>query len=689
MTRIGRRADPDALAVPEGRLWHRLVYLLLVVMIIGATVGVLGIVVRNSVLLGRMTTDVSVAQQRATNLHNLQVSTMHLVQELTELDEGGGTGVVTVRRGLLGRMFTVVHGLFPADSAQAGELTDVRAALDRFVWSRLDGTTSDRQDAILAAKSLATQTEVQIKKIYDEQEKFFYAATRQSLDAKRDSQNALAALVSLVIVLAAGWVLMLRRRTRSRLVRAYSALVTEVSERRTLQDQLAHQAFHDALTGLPNRALYVRRLAESIEAADATTEAPAALLVDLDGFKNVNDTLGHAAGDELLQVVAERLRGCVRDDDTVARLGGDEFAIVVRRDAADAAVMVAQRLIEAVRRPVRVGGQEVTISASVGIARLGDQADADELLADADIAMYAAKAAGKARHEVFHLDMRDRTRRRVRLEQQLARAVEAGEIEVFYQPIVDLGTDRVTAVEALARWRHPTDGLIPPGVFIPVAEESGLIREIGRDVLRQACAAVQGWRHSVPGCADLVVTVNVSVRQLVSGTFSAHLDEALRDSGLPPGGLTLEITESLLLDESDVVLAELARIKSRGVRLAMDDFGAGYSSVASLLRLQVSVLKIDKTFLDLDHRNQGTLIRAVTELGHTLGLTVVAEGVETAEQLAHVRRAACDSVQGFLLSRPLPAGEVGGYLTRSGPQVAAATPAGRARGRSWTDVAPD
>ncbi|MEU4244081.1 EAL domain-containing protein [Actinoplanes sp. NPDC026619] len=662
-------AEAVPFAVSEGRLWQRITYVALVVTMIGATVGVLGIVVRNSVLLGRMTTDVSVAQQRTTNLHNLQLATLHLLLELTQQGQGDSTDEITVRRGLLGRMFTVVDGLFPAGSAQVRELRAIQASLDRFSWSRLDGTTTDWDVAIISARGLVSQTEVQVKGMYDEQEQFFYGATRQSLQAKRDSQNALAVLMTLVIIMAACWLVLLRRRTRSRLVQAYDALVAEVSERRTLQDQLTHQAFHDALTGLPNRALFVRRLADSIQAPGEATGAPSAVLVDLDGFKNVNDTLGHGAGDELLRVIAERLRDCVRAGDTVSRLGGDEFALViVREDPLDGAVAASRRLIEAIQRPIPVAGQEVSINASVGIAHLDGQAGAEELLADADIAMYAAKKAGKARYEVFRSDMRDQTRRRVRLEQQLARAVEAREIEVFYQPIVALDSGRVTAVEALARWRHPEDGLIPPGTFIPVAEESGLIREIGRDVLRQACATVQRWRHSVPGCTDLIGTVNVSVRQLQSGTFSAHLDEALQESGLPPAALTLEITESLLLDESDIVTAELGRIKSRGVRLAMDDFGAGYSSVASLLRLQVSVLKIDKTFLDLDNSNQGTLIRAVTELGHTLGLTVVAEGVETEDQLAHVRRANCDSVQGFLLSRPLPEHEAHSYLSGSVPE---------------------
>jgi len=247
--------------------------------------------------------------------------------------------------------------------------------------------------------------------------------------------------------------------------------------------------------------------------------------------------------------------------------------------------------------------------------------------------------------------------------------VEGGEIEVFYQPIVDLATDRVVAVEALARWQHPEDGLISPAVFIPIAEETGLIREIGRDVLRQACRTVQLWRQTVPGSEKLSVTVNVSARQLLSGAFTHHLVEALQESGLPSSGLTLEITESTALEESDAVAAELARIKELGVRLALDDFGAGYSSVTTLLRLQVHVLKIDKTFLDLDYRSRGTLIRAVTELGHTLGLTVVSEGVETAGQLAHVQAAKCDAVQGFLFSRPLPPAAAREFLELAGDGI--------------------
>ena len=646
----------------EVRRWQRIAQILLVVTMIGATAGVLSIVIQNSVLLGRMTTDVSVAQQRTTNLHNLQRETLRLVQQLTEMEPGGDTEAVTVRRGLVNRMLTVVRALFPPASTQARELRTIQAALDRFPWDRLEREDAEQAKFLRAAKTTVSLIETRIKNLYDEQEKFFYDATLHSLVAKRDSQNALVLLVSLVVVLTICWLVLLRRRTRSRLVHAYAALLAEVSERRTLQDQLSHQAFHDALTGLPNRALFLRRLDEMVHTGDRDGGCPSAVLIDLDGFKNVNDTLGHGAGDELLQRTAERLRDCVRGDDLVARLGGDEFAIAVASGAEPEVLGVSRRVIAALQEPMMVAGQEIIINASIGIAHRTDQADAEDLLSDADIAMYAAKKAGKARYELFQAGMRDQTRKRVRVEQQLARAVELGEIEVFYQPIVELGTDRVLAVEALARWRHPAEGLVPPAEFIPVAEESGLIREIGRDVLRQACRTVQGWRASVPGREQLSVTVNVSVRQLLSGTFAGHLQEALRESGLPPYALTLEITESMLLEESDVVAAELARIKDAGVRLAMDDFGAGYSSIASLLRLQVNVLKIDKSFVDLDHRNQGTLVRAVAELGHSLGMTVVAEGVETADQLAHLRAANCDAAQGYLLSRPMPEADAHRFL---------------------------
>lgn len=669
-------AEAGVFAESAPRRRHRVAQGLVIALIVCATASVLGIVVRNSVQLGRMTTEVSVAQQRTTNLHNLQMEMLHLEQQLTELDDGGTVEDVEIRRGLVSRMVTVVRSLFPTTSAEGEELRQVQFALGRFPWSRLTEPDQDRDAVQATARKVVSQSQIRVKYLYDEQEKFFYEATLDSLHVKRSSENALASLVLLVIVLAGGWLVMLRRRNRSRLVRAYSALLAEVSERRTLQDQLSHQAFHDALTGLPNRAMFIRRLEERMRGGAGPVAPTSAALIDLDGFKTVNDTLGHAAGDELLQQIAVRLRGCLRTGDTVARLGGDEFALLVQADADHDVLAASARIIESLQTPIRVGGQEVLIGASIGIAHLDDQSTADDLLADADIAMYAAKKAGKSRYEVFRRDMRAQTLQRARMEQDLGRAIELDEIDVFFQPIVDLGTDRVVAVEALARWLHPEMGMISPAQFIPIAEESGLIREVGRHVLRRACRTVQTWRESLPGNENLSATVNVSVRQLLSGVFADHLLEALRESGLPPDKLTLEITESMALEESDAVTSELARIKDSGVRLAMDDFGAGYSSVTSLLRLQVDVLKVDRAFLEVDSRNRGTLIRAITELGHSLGLTVVAEGVATEEHLAHVRAANCDAAQGFLLARPMPEFDACEYLQRTTGRLAPVSSAG-------------
>ncbi len=436
----------------------------------------------------------------------------------------------------------------------------------------------------------------------------------------------------------------------------------DVTDRRALQDQLSHQASHDMLTGLPNRTLLMRRLAESVQRATDTDRSVAAVLIDIDGFKTVNDTLGHAAGDELLQRVAERLRGCILEGDTVARLGGDEFAIVLPTGTGEHAAAVSRRVITALRRPISAAGQEMRIGVSIGIAQLAGQCSAEELLSDADIAMYAAKKGGKGRYQVFTQEMRDRTVERTRIERDLAQAVARGRIEVYYQPIVDLATDRIAGFEALARWRRTDGELVPPLVFIPIAEESGLIGEIGAEVLRQACETVQGWRLTVPGYEHLAVAVNVSGWQILTPDYSLQVAETLAASGLPAGALTLEITESMLLEDSEALANELGRIRQLNVRLAMDDFGAGYSSLSSLLRYPVDTLKVDRLFLGTDALGEGSLVRAVAELGHALGLTVVAEGVETADQLAIVRGAKCDYMQGYLVSEPLSAADAGLFL---------------------------
>jgi diguanylate cyclase (GGDEF)-like protein/PAS domain S-box-containing protein len=435
----------------------------------------------------------------------------------------------------------------------------------------------------------------------------------------------------------------------------------DVTDRRTLEEELIRQAHHDPLTGLANRALLLKRIGEAVHAGNSD-RCVSVILVDLDGFKSVNDTLGHPAGDELLRVAAHRLLGCVREDDTAARLGGDEFAVLVSAGHPQQAVAAGQRIVGVLNRPFSVSGQEVRISASVGVAHRAGSDSAEDLLRDADIAMYVAKNAGKSRMETFAPDMRIRAARRTSLQQQLAQAVDRSEIEVHYQPIIDLTTFRPVTMEALARWRRPNHSLMQPDAFIPIAEESGAIMEIGREILRQACRAVQMWRRGLPAYAELRVAVNVSVHQVLSGSLFNHVVEALHDAGVPPATLTLEITESTALEDSAQVAAELARLQEIGVRIAVDDFGAGYSSLSFLRGLGADELKIDRTLLEFDTTRRGSLVTAVAELGRTLGLTVVVEGVETSHHLRRAREALCDGAQGYYLSRPLAVDAVPGFL---------------------------
>ena len=615
------------------RRWDRAADKALVVAVVLATLGILLVALTTGTLLGKMTTQVSVAQQRATTLATSQRTALQLLQSVSTYQAGGDSSEMDVQRGLLIRQLEIARVRFDAGSRPEHELTELRTAVAAFPWDRLR-TGVDDSVLTVSAFALVSYVDLRVRDLYGAEESYFYQATVDSLQTKKQSQYALAGLVLLVGLLVCGWVAMFVRRTRAR-----------------ADARLRHQATHDALTGLPNRTLVMTRLTDLVSHARRTGGSTAAVLVDLDGFKTVNDSLGHQCGDEVLLRVAERLRGCVRDRDTAARLGGDEFAVVLPGGTAEQGLALAHRLVEALKAPFKIGDQEVRIGASVGVARLGGHAGADELLADADMAMYAAKNSGKGRVLLFEPAMRDRALERARLTRLLAAAVGRGQIEVHYQPIVRLQTRLVIGMEALARWRISDDEVVGPHVFIPIAEETGLICEIGASVLRQACRTLRDWRSRVPGAADLGVTVNVSGWQLTATDYSLVVAAALSETGLPPDALTLEITESMLLEDSDALTAELARLRALGVRLAMDDFGAGYSSLSSLLRFPVDMLKIDRMFLDI---GSSSLVRAVAELGRSLGLTVIAEGVETAEQLALVRSAGCDAVQGYLVSRPLP-----------------------------------
>ncbi|HXF98704.1 MAG TPA: EAL domain-containing protein [Gaiellaceae bacterium] len=432
----------------------------------------------------------------------------------------------------------------------------------------------------------------------------------------------------------------------------------DVTERRALEEQLAHQAFHDPLTGLANRALFLDRVGHALERGRRRRNLFAVLFVDLDDFKTVNDSLGHEAGDELLVEVARRLERSLRPEDTCARLGGDEFAILVENlTGPGAAQVVALRVLAAVSEPVSVLGAPVRVEASVGIALGTGAQSAGEIMRSADLAMYRAKGEGKGRFAVYEPALHERVLARLALKADLQRAALADEFELRYQPIVELRTGAVVAVEALLRWRHPERGLLGPDEFVAVAEETGVILPLGRFVLEAACREAARWRRLA--CPRLGVHVNISARQLMGAQLADEVAGALARSGLDPTALTLEITENALL-ESDVVLCRLAALKRDGVRVAIDDFGTGYSSLNYLRRLPVDTLKIAKAFVtDLaESREQQRLASAILRLGATLGLETVAEGVETPEQARALRTLGCRYAQGFLFARPLPAGEV-------------------------------
>jgi len=448
--------------------------------------------------------------------------------------------------------------------------------------------------------------------------------------------------------------------------RFFTAIIRDITERRSAQDKLAHQALHDPLTGLPNRTLVVDRIGQALARSARHDWSVAVLFFDVDRFKVVNDSLGHSAGDALLVLVVERLQSLLRPGDTMARFGGDEFLVVCEEvDGLDEARQLAERLSDAFTRPFVVSDREMFATASVGIA-VGRSSDAtpESLLRDADAAMYRAKERGRARHEVFDEDMRAQTMRRLDTEHAMPRALERNEFRILYQPIVSLDTGTMTGVEALVRWEHPDHGLISPAEFIPIAEDNGLIVPLGSWVLQQAMEQAALWHREHPSRHDLHVTVNLSARQVQDPDLPVAVATALDALEMDPAALTLEITESVLMHDRDISLARLLDLKFLGVRLAIDDFGTGYSSLAYLQRFPLDVLKVDKAFVDgVAHGpEESALAAAIIRLGHTLHLRTVAEGVESPEQVAHLRRLGCQEAQGYLFARPLPADEIADCL---------------------------
>ncbi len=453
-------------------------------------------------------------------------------------------------------------------------------------------------------------------------------------------------------------------------------LEQSLSQLRELEERLTQLAFHDPLTGLPNRTLFAERVADAMTAAEAASGTCAVLFIDLDDFKTVNDTLGHEAGDQLLRIVSERITGCLRPMDQPARLGGDEFAVIVNDTfSSQAAERIAARIIGALREPVSVNGCDLHTRASIGIATSENVHSADEMLRNADLAMYIAKADGKGRYHWFRPSMRADVVRRHQLKSDLERAADRGEFQVHYQPIIDLPTGRVIAAEALVRWLHPERGLIFPASFIEAAERSGLINDIGRFVLRSACAHVGRWR----GCADtgrgqppFAVAVNLSPAQFTQPDLVWQVEAAVAEAGIEPNNLILEITEGLMLEGSQSVLRTLEALHRLGVRLAMDDFGTGYASLSSLRELPMDMIKIAKTFTDdiSGNEERSPFVRAMIELGEALGLVTLAEGIETAQQARELQRLGCELGQGYYFARPVPAAGIELLLERGNQREA-------------------
>jgi diguanylate cyclase (GGDEF)-like protein/PAS domain S-box-containing protein len=441
------------------------------------------------------------------------------------------------------------------------------------------------------------------------------------------------------------------------------ATFEDITDWQKAQAQISHMARHDALTNLPNRTLFREQLEHALHRIKRD-EHVAVLCLDLDNFKDVNDSLGHPIGDDLLKEVASRLRQCVREGDTVSRLGGDEFAIVQVASELQASQVssLANRLVEAVGAPYEIGGHQVTVGASIGISLSPeDGSDPDQLLKNADMALYRAKADGRSVYRFFEAAMDARAQARRVLELDLRAALVRGEFEVYYQPIHDLKADQIIAFEALVRWNHPLRGKIPPLKFIPLAEETGLIVPIGDWVLRKACADAAGWSQQ-----NVRVAVNLSPAQFKSRNLVPSVIAALSASGLAANRLELEITESVLLQDGEATLATLHKLRDFGVRISMDDFGTGYSSLSYLRSFPFDKIKIDRSFVhELASREDSmAIVRAVTALGKSLGISTTAEGVETSEQLALLRLEGCTEVQGYLFSPPRPADEVEELLSQ-------------------------
>jgi diguanylate cyclase (GGDEF)-like protein len=448
----------------------------------------------------------------------------------------------------------------------------------------------------------------------------------------------------------------------------FLAIKEDITERKRYEEQLQHLATHDDLTGLANRALLQDRLEQSILFAKRSGRLVAALLLDLDRFKIINDSLGHSFGDSLLKIIAERLRESVRGADTVARLGGDEFVILLAEVASEEDVgKVAKKILDNITAPFQIGDREITVTASLGISIYPwDGEDEETLIRNADIAMYRAKEEGNS-FRLYAPEMNLVVHEVMEMETDLRRALERNELLLHYQPKINLETGTITGAEALLRWKHPVRGMILPGIFIPLAEETGLIQPIGEWVLQHICHQIKSWQAQ--GLPIVPIAANLSARQFRTDDLGETVRRILQDSGLPPHLLELELTESMIMRDPQSAAATMQQLNTLGVSLALDDFGTGYSSLNYLRRFPVDCLKIDRSFISdvADDPSAAAVATSIIAIAHSLGLQAVAEGVETREQLEFLRECGCDSYQGYYFSAPLGAADFTEMLRSAEP----------------------
>jgi EAL domain-containing protein (putative c-di-GMP-specific phosphodiesterase class I)/PAS domain-containing protein len=576
------------------------------------------------------------------SLVNAQREAVLLEDQIEDLPTKGDLKGVTVRRGLLGNQLFQIEGQGGGDPEVAEALRQVRrdlALVDRHLASvRADPSRANVRAQVAVMLPVAHRLTVSIKQLFDTEEQGLFDAVNGALDARTSSERLLIGLSGLVLVVGLALARSLRQRVRNDFARAYETLTAEVEERKATER--ARRASEERFRSLVQNSSDVISIVDADGGVRYHSESvrrvlgydPADLL-DGDPL-----TLVHP-DDQLLVAAARRLQGCLRPTDTAARLGGDEFGVLLERVTDAEAAAVAGRVLDTLHQPFGLNGRTIPIKASLGVAagRAGVD-EATELLRNADVAMYAAKAGGKDGYEVFHPDMHEDMLQRLELEAELRHVADRDQLVLHYQPIVELVSGRVTRVEALVRWDHPTKGLLPPGAFVPLAEEQGLIGPIGDWVLLQACLQVRRWQDQFPDAPPLAVHVNLSGRQLEEPRLAGEVARALETSRLSPRLLTLEITESVLVTDIEAMSGRLRELKGLGVHLAIDDVGTGYSSLSYLRRFPVDMLKVDKAFVDGIGRGRedAALAHAIIKLGHTLQLHTVAEGIEEAEQAAHL-----------------------------------------------------